>query len=261
MAIVYVLTNTANGKRYVGKTKKSLDERWTEHRYGARRGSRMALHAAIRKYGAHAFLRAVISEHATEEEALVAERHAIMSLGTMAPTGYNTAEGGRGATGDFMSAEALARWARPEFREKVTAAVRATKATPECRARLSAAARERSRRPESRAAQADAQAARWADPEYRARVGAAISATRTPEYLAAQAERSRRLGATPEGLARAIAMSQSPQAQARRAAQRARPCKHCGGPRVQLRDGQMRCRPCHAKGEKARLDEIRAQRG
>lgn len=73
MALVYLLTNLANGKRYVGKTKGSLDKRWYNHLADVKKGSPYALHAAIRKYGKGAFQREVLGEYATEEEALAAE--------------------------------------------------------------------------------------------------------------------------------------------------------------------------------------------
>lgn len=59
MALVYLVTNIENGKRYVGKTKGSLAERWYNHVKDARAGSPYAIHRAIRKHGKQAFTREV----------------------------------------------------------------------------------------------------------------------------------------------------------------------------------------------------------
>ena len=121
MAIVYLLTNIENGKLYVGKTKTSLDHRWYAHTYSASKGSPYVIHRAIRKYGKDLFNRRVLSEHDTEEAALVAEREWIAKLGTIYPSGYNMIEGGRGATGyrhppemrKRLSEEAVSKGQRP----------------------------------------------------------------------------------------------------------------------------------------------------
>jgi group I intron endonuclease len=109
MAIVYLLTNLENGKRYVGKTKHDLDRRWYNHIQDARGGSSYAIHAAIRKYGRESFNRAVLGEYTTEEEALLAEKKFIAKLGTFGENGYNMCEGGRGAIGFKHRPEAIAK--------------------------------------------------------------------------------------------------------------------------------------------------------
>jgi len=47
---VYKITNTLNGKVYIGKAN-DMNRRWVEHLSVARRGSRKPLYAALRKYG------------------------------------------------------------------------------------------------------------------------------------------------------------------------------------------------------------------
>ena len=54
--IIYCLTNTANGKRYVGQTKTTLQKRWYKHRYMALvKHANTRLYEAIRKHGHDVF--------------------------------------------------------------------------------------------------------------------------------------------------------------------------------------------------------------
>ncbi len=108
MALVYLLTNTVNGKRYVGKTNASLAKRWYKHAYIASVGGGFALHAAIRKYGPKVFKREVLQECDSEEDALRAEQEWVAKLGTLGDGGYNLCEGGRGAIGHVHSPESRA---------------------------------------------------------------------------------------------------------------------------------------------------------
>jgi group I intron endonuclease len=53
---VYLITNKLNGKKYVGKTLRTVDYRWAQHKTTAFNGNSMfPIHAAIRKYGTDAF--------------------------------------------------------------------------------------------------------------------------------------------------------------------------------------------------------------
>jgi hypothetical protein len=52
IGFIYVVTNTVNGKVYVGKTTKPFDGRWKEHQRITRsKSKRHYLHNAIRKHG------------------------------------------------------------------------------------------------------------------------------------------------------------------------------------------------------------------
>ena len=53
MAHIYVITNTVNGKQYVGKTNENINKRLQEHIRDSRRQitEKRPLHRAIRKYG------------------------------------------------------------------------------------------------------------------------------------------------------------------------------------------------------------------
>lgn len=60
--IIYLITNTVNGKIYIGQTIHRLTLRWRKHKTSAASGSDLALHRAIRKYGANNFSVEVIAE-------------------------------------------------------------------------------------------------------------------------------------------------------------------------------------------------------
>jgi group I intron endonuclease len=53
--IIYLATNKANGKQYVGLTKRSLDSRWRQHVNVANKGAKTYFHNAIVKYGKDQF--------------------------------------------------------------------------------------------------------------------------------------------------------------------------------------------------------------
>lgn len=126
--LVYKLTNTANGKAYVGITARALDTRWLEHCKRAREGVRESrLYAAIRKYGFEAFTREVIATADTEEGVRSLECAFIRDLDTYG-NGYNSNLGGNGHL-HF-----------PEhIRRKISDAQRGKVISPECRTKMSAA--------------------------------------------------------------------------------------------------------------------------
>lgn len=94
MAIIYLLTNTSNGKMYVGKTTRSLEERWSEHVKSSCYGSELYVHRAIRKYGESSFDVSVIEECSSDA---INEREIywIDRLNTL-HEGYNMTAGGDG---------------------------------------------------------------------------------------------------------------------------------------------------------------------
>ena len=106
-AIIYLLTNTINGKQYVGQTSVGLDERWRRHCRYARRGNPQYLCRAIRKYGPDAFTREIL-EHTTVEDVNVREIYWISELKTL-EHGYNMTEGGEGMRGWVPSEETRAK--------------------------------------------------------------------------------------------------------------------------------------------------------
>lgn len=93
VALVYRLTNTINGKRYIGATVKTVEQRFYGHIWHARNHSlkRPLLHA-IRKYGPDAFKKEIIEHCSCWEDALVREREII----AIEKPEYNVSAGGVG---------------------------------------------------------------------------------------------------------------------------------------------------------------------
>lgn len=124
---IYLLTNTRNGKRYVGQTRRPLHDRLRHHAWASTAiHTRMPVASAIAKYGWTAFSSEVLATTEKQDEADRMELHFAKTLPTFVPHGYNLKAGnGPGA----LSADVRAR---------IGAAHRGKHVTSETRARLSA---------------------------------------------------------------------------------------------------------------------------
>ena len=71
MAFIYVITNDLNGKQYVGKTSRSIEERFKEHIRDKdyRKNEKRPLYNAMNKYGIEHFSIKVLEECSIEESA------------------------------------------------------------------------------------------------------------------------------------------------------------------------------------------------
>jgi len=90
---VYIVTNSVNGKQYVGITN-SLAKRWNKHKNA--KGSAPALHAAIQKHGLEKFVFTHYADAFDSESAKMIERMLIVEHNTLSPNGYNLTSGGDG---------------------------------------------------------------------------------------------------------------------------------------------------------------------
>lgn len=99
---VYIATNKANGKQYVGITK-HLKRRW--HQHASADGSAPAFHAAIKKHGKDGFVFSHICDAFDFEAACDIERMLIQQHNTKSPSGYNLTDGGEGVVGRPLSDE------------------------------------------------------------------------------------------------------------------------------------------------------------
>lgn len=221
---VYVITNTANGKMYVGKSW-NPGYRWNAHRYQARAGHSTLLHRAIRKYGSDSFSLEVVAGSRSEEDAFDVEKVFVERLRSNDPRyGYNRTAGGDGTRGLRVS---------EETRLKLSIAHTGRVHSAESRARMSAAQR-----------------------GHKVTWGAKISAskrgvdTSTPEQREASRARMSRTvkERTPEQLARIIAalhgrpVSESTRARLRAGQERAG--------KVKITDADVReIRTLYARGE------------
>lgn len=89
---VYIHTNKVNGKRYIGITRQSVEERWCG---GKGYKHCTYFYRAIQKYGWDGFDHDVFASNLTEDEATHMEKLLIKELQTQDPEfGYNIADGG-----------------------------------------------------------------------------------------------------------------------------------------------------------------------
>lgn len=102
MFYTYKITNTVNGKIYIGKAA-NIKTRWNAHKAAAKRkdaNDYPYFHKALNKYGFDNFIVEQIGEYETEEQALEAEINLIDKFNSMDKTiGYNLTIGGDGASG------------------------------------------------------------------------------------------------------------------------------------------------------------------
>src|SRR5690606_37402207 len=95
MFYIYKITNTKNGKFYIGKSG-NLDKRWYQHIYDSK-VKPTYFGRAICKYGEDAFDLEIIDSHEDESVAYSLETYWINKLRSRDPDiGYNLAEGGKG---------------------------------------------------------------------------------------------------------------------------------------------------------------------
>ena len=93
---IYAIRNRRNGKVYVGKTERTVAERWQEHCEAARY-AHAPLYRALRKYGIKMFVVLALATTASREELDKLERIWIWALrATDSEYGYNITLGGTG---------------------------------------------------------------------------------------------------------------------------------------------------------------------
>jgi len=106
--VIYKITNTINGKVYIGKTKNQVQRRWQNHVRLAKNGSTVALHLAIRKYGATNFSFEEIISVLNENDLDYFEIHFIKEFNSCLLNGghgYNMTFGGDGLSAGFKHSQ------------------------------------------------------------------------------------------------------------------------------------------------------------
>lgn len=138
MVDVYLITNTLNGKKYVGFSSWGKDERWIRHKSEARRGVKYPLYHSMRKYGEEFFEIVLLEDWETIEEAKEAEKWWIKILDTTnREFGYNIKDGGEGnelpeSTKEKISLARLRYWEEhPEKKEEMSIRLKGKKLSPE----------------------------------------------------------------------------------------------------------------------------------
>ncbi len=134
MGCVYMATNMVNGKKYIGKTMKSLSSRKGAHISASLHGSQVLFHKAIRKYGVRSFDWNKVYHSKNEQELFHKEIEYIKLHKTKCPKGYNLTDGGEGATGYICS---------PEQRKRMSENRKGFKHTAEAKAKMGIAVKGR----------------------------------------------------------------------------------------------------------------------
>jgi group I intron endonuclease len=94
MGYIYLITNTVNGKRYVGQTQREdIETRWKQHRSIDTKSIGRYISSAYKKYGIGQFKFQIICICFNEACNLL-EREYIKKFNTLSPNGYNLKEGG-----------------------------------------------------------------------------------------------------------------------------------------------------------------------
>jgi len=91
-----------NGKKYIGITSKTAEERFKRHFW---RSKKNPCQRAIHKYGKENVVISVLGECDNWELLCLAEREAIEKFNTLSPNGYNLTLGGEGTLGFKYSVE------------------------------------------------------------------------------------------------------------------------------------------------------------
>jgi group I intron endonuclease len=90
-----VYCHTLNGKKYIGYTSKTMEERLQDHIGEALEGSERHFHRAINKYGSENIVSEVLAEVFNKDEAKKLEETFVEKLDTF-KSGYNMTRGGDG---------------------------------------------------------------------------------------------------------------------------------------------------------------------
>lgn len=103
---IYCITNSVNGKQYIGQTKRSVESRWKQH-VNVHTKSSYYLYRAMQKYGVDKFsVQEIVSGISNQKELDNMERKLILEYGTFG-NGYNLTSGGEG--GYLRSASSIAK--------------------------------------------------------------------------------------------------------------------------------------------------------
>lgn len=107
MGCIYRIVCKVNKKPYIGQfCKNKPDQRWNRHLRDAEKGSKCAIHQAIRKYGKEAFEVYIECICETQEELDKREDEFITKYNSMIyDNGYNMVRGGKGRAPDFHHKE------------------------------------------------------------------------------------------------------------------------------------------------------------
>jgi group I intron endonuclease len=117
MPVVYKITNTKNGKTYIGCTRFTSEYRWKQHKYSAIHAGKVTyLYNAIRKYGPDAFTVQDVASAISKEYLSSVERQVIRSF---CPE-YNLTNGGEVTIGRKYSDKTIEKMRKSNTGKKRT---------------------------------------------------------------------------------------------------------------------------------------------
>jgi len=111
MYFVYLLTNSSNGKTYVGFTN-NIHRRMIQHKSSAATGSNYAIHRAIRKYGYDKFTIDILFQGSDREFILKSIEPQMITKYNSRLKGYNMTSGGEGQIERIVSKKTKAKMRR-----------------------------------------------------------------------------------------------------------------------------------------------------
>ena len=95
MGCIYKITNSVNGKSYIGQTIQDVEKRVNDHLGMTRLGSRL-ISDAVQEYGRESFDYEILYDEISSELLNDFEKKAIREFNTIDPNGYNLTPGGEG---------------------------------------------------------------------------------------------------------------------------------------------------------------------
>jgi len=202
LGVIYKITNTVNGKLYIGQSIYSSEFRWMGHCASAKFGNPYALCCAIRKHGEESFtieeIERVLVTDGSKQALHDREIHWIAHFNTYHGEGYNMTLGGEGTEWtdeqkERKRQEMIAWWNEEGRREAWSEYMRKKVQDPDYIEFLSLVSREYWDTPGAREEQSKRMTVFWSDPENRRKHGEKISTKwADPEWramvLKAQAE-------------------------------------------------------------------------
>ena len=117
---IYCIENLENGKKYIGQTHRSLEERFREHCGNSGTSVSPKLKNAIKKYGKDCFCVEVVWERigCSDEELNAKEIEFIENMNTAHPNGYNLTLGGAGGRHTAETKEKLSKISKKMWETK-----------------------------------------------------------------------------------------------------------------------------------------------
>lgn len=171
MGSIYKITNTVNGKSYIGQTCRDVEKRVFKEHLRRPSSDCKLLGNAVKKYGADNFTYEILHDGIIPEFLDTLEVEAIKTHNTLAPNGYNLTTGGSGGTLSSVTRKRMSeahkgRIHTDEARRKMSETQRGRTFSLEHRRKLS----EAMKRPETRRKRSEVQKGKKVSEKTRQRI-------------------------------------------------------------------------------------------